>query len=335
MYFRSLSWCLLALFSVLFVQCQHPAKTTNSTSSQPQLVTKQDSLAVFAPGFISTGLYERDIAVNPTGTEIIYTLGDHKQQHRALVSVRRTDKYWSAPTLLSFSGQHQDIEPFFTTDGQRLYFASNRPMPGEETGKDYNIWYVDRAGVNTWSEPVALDTLINTEGEEFYPSLSNNGKLYFTATRKDGIGREDIFVTEPQEGGWSVPQALDTAINTQYYEFNAYIDSEERYLLFSSYGRPDGHGGGDLYISTKDAVGNWTSARNLGPSINSEKLDYCPFIDQQNDVFYFSSERVMPIDLPLKNVAQLGTFSNGPQNGMGDIYQVSSSVLNLPVINDK
>ena len=41
--------------------------------------------------------------------------------------------------------------------------------------------------------------------------------------------------------------------------------------------------------SKKSADGSWLPARNLGPDINSEVLDYCPFVDVSRGIFFFTS----------------------------------------------
>ena len=99
------------------------------------------------------------------------------------------------PKLLKY----QDIEPFYSNNGNRLYFSSNRPIYNDKTRADYNIWYSDRINGN-WTEPVALDSIINTRSDEFFPSLSNKGSLFFTATRDYGMGKEDIFMAEFIDG---------------------------------------------------------------------------------------------------------------------------------------
>jgi hypothetical protein len=38
-------------------------------------------------------------------------------------------------------------------------------------------------------------------------------------------------------------------VNSKGYDFNAFIDPDENYIIFSSYKRPDDLGGGDLYYS--------------------------------------------------------------------------------------
>jgi Tol biopolymer transport system component len=220
--------------------------------------------------------------------------------------------------VASFSGEFKDLEPMFTPDGKRLFFASNRPLFENDKSTDYNIWYVDRIK-NGWSVPVALDTIINTEKDEFYPSLTSTGTLYFTATRLDSKGKEDIYFSKNIIGVFGEPASLDSAINSATYEFNAYVSPNEDYILFSSYGRKDGYGGGDLYISYREN-GKWLPAQNLGKKVNSTSLDYCPFVSADGKTLYFTSGRRL---IEKKSSMQsMKKSMNSPQNGFDDIYEM-------------
>ena len=46
-----------------------------------------------------------------------------------------------------------------------------------------------------------------------------------------------------------------------------------------------------MYISTKNENNEWEKAKNLGAHINSNKMDYCPYIDFINNTLYFTSKR--------------------------------------------
>lgn len=317
----------LLLMATLLLACssKQPSQPPKEQPHSLNLTTPPKSVELFGKDFISTGLYERDIAIAPDGQEIIYTLGAYQQQKRGLVSSQQTAQGWSTPEFLNISGTYQDIEPFFSADGQTLYFASNRPLLADSAAADYNIWYSKKTKQG-WGEPVAFGPAINTNKDEFYPSVAQNGNLYFTATKTTGVGREDIYVSKWVDGVYQEAQLLDTAINTKAYEFNAFISPQEDVLVFSSYGRADDLGGGDLYYSQKDEAGNWKKAVHLEAPINSKKLDYCPFIDFKNKRFYFTSERVKE-GQPLKKVQALLDYANSPQNGMGDIYVVGLEEL--------
>jgi len=312
----------------LFVLIYLSNGCTTENKRMLDLEINPEQLEVFGQDYISTPLYERDIAISPEGDQLVYTLGNYQQTVRSLVSLKRKGDKWGDKEILAFSGKYNDIEPFFATDGSKLFFASNRPIDEDSTRTDYNIWYSELIN-GEWNKPRALDTLVNSHGDEFYPSVSANGNLYFTATRTGGVGREDIFVSNFSEGVYSAPFPLDSTINTKVYEFNAYINPNEDLLIFSSYGRDDDLGGGDLYYSKKDKTGKWGDSKNLGDIVNSDKLDYCPFIDIPRNNFYFTSDRSRPMEGRINTVNELVMEANKIMNGMGNIYRIHLDKLNL------
>ena len=309
------------LIIILFlVSCQPKEKLSfdlNATSAEAE---------IFAPDLISTGLNERDLAISPDGSEMIYTLGNYDQSLRCLVQIKKEGDTWGEKQIVNFSGRYNDIEPFYTVDGKQLYFASDRPMDVDTKRSDYNIWVSNKIE-NSWSEPQPLDTIINTKGDEFYPSLSKYGNLYFTATRADGIGKEDVFMSKATNGTFEKPMVLDSTINTTTFEFNAFINPNEDLLIFSSFGRDDGLGGGDLYYSKKNANGQWSASQNLGIAVNSDKLDFCPFIDYVNGNFYFSSTKTEANTSKHESIDAFEQHANKVLNGMGNIYRISIDSL--------
>ncbi|HEY1054385.1 MAG TPA: hypothetical protein VGE24_04595 [Emticicia sp.] len=118
---------------------------------------------------------------------------------------------------------------------------------------------------------------------------------------------------------------LDTAINSKTYEFNAFVSPDEDYIIFTSYGRKDDKGRGDLYMSIKDANGKWLPAQNLG-MLNSNRLDYCPYVSPDKKMLFFTSERINIPNAYPGNPAKIDDLYKAftsPQNGTGDIYWVS------------
>ncbi len=272
---------------------------------------------------ISTYINERDFALSPDGKEIYFTISTPKSSFQTIVFCRKgKGEAWTAPEVAPFAGSFSDLEPAFSSDGNTLYFASNRPLSGTSP-KDFDIWKVTRVG-SGWSNPENLGAAINTQADEFYPSITNSGSLYFTAAYEGGVGKEDIYVSYFKGGSFQKPIAIDTAINTRFYEFNAFVAPDESYILFTSYGRKDDTGGGDLYISTKDATGKWRAARNL-KFLNSHQLDYCPFVSPDGKSLFFTSERhQLPVSFPevKATVQTIGAAALSPANGTGNIYWI-------------
>jgi len=118
-------------------------------------------------------------------------------------------------------------------------------------------------------------------------------------------------------------------VNSKFYEFNAFVDPNEQYILFTSYGRKDDAGGGDLYIATKDANGKWMHAKNLN-ELNSKQLDYCPFVSPDGKTVFFTSERhQLPVTFngSRATVQKVRDTSQGALNGTGNIYWVSFAAV--------
>jgi len=81
--------------------------------------------------------------------------------------------------------------PSITSDGLTLYFSAEIPGKGYG-GKD--IWKVERKSKSSdWGEPINLGPEINTEGNEVFPYIRDNGYLYFSSDFHPGLGGLDIF----------------------------------------------------------------------------------------------------------------------------------------------
>ena len=288
------------------------------------LTETPNQLTLCGEGFISTAINERDFALSPDGKEIYFTISSPRSDFQTIVVSRQTKpNQWTKPEIVSFAGLYSDLEPAFSPDGKSLYFASNRPISGQEL-KDFDIWKVTRESIG-WSLPVNLGSPINTENDEFYPSLTKTGHLYFTASYKgQGRGREDIYKAEWKENKFQTPHALDSAINSKVDEFNAFVSPDEDYILFTCYGRRDDAGGGDLYMSVKDASGQWQPARCL-TELNSKFLDYCPYVSPDGKKLFITSTRYNPVkSFPARsNYVTIKSLWSNPLNANGNIYWVA------------
>jgi WD40-like Beta Propeller Repeat len=281
------------------------------------------SADIFGANIISTGFSERDFALSPDQTEMFYTLQSPLGLFQTLLQVRKLpDGSWTKPEVAPFAGKYSDLEPAFSSDGKKLFFASNRPVNGTEI-KDFDIWVVEKEN-GKWAEPRNIGSPVNTAADEFYPSITKSGNLYFTAAYKNAVGKEDIYVAIWANGRYNEPTAMDTAINSRLFEFNAFVSPDEDFIIFTSYGRKDDVGKGDLYMSRKDVNGKWEPARNLA-FLNSERLDYCPFVSFDKKMFFFTSEKTAirrSYTAKPARLEELVLLFTATQNGAGDIYWV-------------
>jgi hypothetical protein len=292
----------------------------------PVFGQEKNKVEAVLPDIISQFPNVRDFTISDSENEAYFSAQDNIGSVSVIMLANKKKNKWSKPKIASFSGEYMDLEPFLSADGLKLFFASNRPLNDSTSkAKDFDIWYVQRASKNQkWSEPINMGSPVNTDGNEFYPSLSQNNNLYFTADPKTSKGKDDIYLSTWENGAYQKPISLSDSINSAGYEFNAYIAQDESYLLFTAYNRPDGLGSGDLYISFRNDKGVWSKAQNL-KDINSSKMDYCPFVDTKSKMLYFTSKRIA-IDVPEKGFKSVDDFLkevNKYKNGLSRIFKVS------------
>ncbi len=273
----------------------------------------------------------RDFTITSDGDEGYITLQSPLEEVCVIAMIKKSDNMWSEPEVTRFSGKYKDLEPFLSPDNLKLYFVSNRPLNSPDgEPKDYDIWYVERENPGAgWGMPVNIGEPVNTEHNEFYPAITNSNNLYITSDRPDSKGQDDIFFCGWNGNQYSEPVSMSESINSESYEFNAYVDPDESYLIFSGYNREDGYGSGDMYISFRDSNQNWSEASNLGDGINSKYMDYCPFVDLINETLYFTSRRssIEPRN-DIHSLEDLDKVINIYENGNSRLYKVKFD-LNL------
>ncbi len=250
----------------------------------------QNGATLFAPNTISSTLYERDFALSPDGKKVYYSLVLGSNIAR-LVERTFENGQWSLPAPLPFSSGSNDIEPALSPDGKKLFFASNR-------GGNFDIYMCTLQPDGSWGQPINVGAPVNTVTNEFYPSVTEDGTLYFTARYSGGIGGEDIWYATWNGTSYDTPRVLPVGVNSDKDEYNAFVDPKGQYILFGSHGRADDAGRGDIYSSRKNENGEWLNATRLGNGVNSSELDYCPYVSPNGQYLFFTSERATPLSRP-------------------------------------
>jgi Tol biopolymer transport system component len=293
---------------------------------------------IFAPGVISTGDYESEPQFSPDGKTFYFIKSTPDFNFWTIVFSRFERGRWSQPAVAPFSGRFCDADPFITPDGKRLFFISRRPVDARispNTDGKLDIYVMEKTAAG-WSEPKNLGTPVNSEASEFFPTLTNNGTLYFGSGRAGGKGGIDLYRARFADGKFQAPENLGDAINTPFDEFEPFIAADESFLIFMAGGRADGLGGFDLYISY-NRCGQWTKAQNLGAPINSAGDELGGKISPDGKYFFWSSNRsaiINPRPKPQTYIELMRDYAS-PQNGLGDIYYIDSSVLKIGQVSGR
>lgn len=285
----------------------------------------QDSLKV-TPFTAWFGNFQnvRDFCISKDHSEVYFTIQSPMGEISQLACMRMVNYEWTKPELLAFCDENMYMEPFLSEDGKRLYFASDRhDGKSEKVAKNFDIWYVERESTSSqWSEPINMGKPVNSDNSEFYPTFAKNGNLYFTMDAPTGKGKDDIYFCAWNGKKFAEPVLLGDMINSNGYEFNAFISPDESFLFYTKYNAEGGYGSGDLYIARKDASGNWQKAENLGDVINTKYMEYCPFYDELTRTLYFTSKRNSLEPKDFDNIDDFQRYVSGSENGLSQVYWV-------------
>jgi hypothetical protein len=161
----------------------------------------------------------------------MYYTAEKSGEHALYKATKNESGNWNAGVSEDSFNEHikgHTVKtPFLTYDGQTLYFSAN--LPGS---RGFDIFYSKKNG-DSWSKPVSLSPVINTEKDEISPSLpADNLTIYFT---RNGIENDcyNIYVSEIDISGWSVPQMLPVPVSTGCEKY-VYISPAGETLLFST-----------------------------------------------------------------------------------------------------
>lgn len=151
---------------------------------------------------------------------------------------------WSNIKELPFNSDNYSVaHPALSADEHTLYFASD--MPGTLGQSDLYKITINADG--TFSSPINLGNVINTEGRETFPFLTDNDELYFASDGHPGLGGLDVFVSKlNKDGNYSDVINIGEPVNSSYDDFGFIINNQSRYGYFTS-NREGGKGGDDIY----------------------------------------------------------------------------------------
>lgn len=313
---RHLSLPLSLTALLVFISCSgKPMQRGNYFGQTPP----DSGIALFAPGLVNTAMNERDMTVSADGNWMIYTVLNGN--HGVLVGLHRAENgAWSGPEVLSFSGRYSDMEPAFSPLDGALFFASRRPRGETNSRQDYDLWRTVWNG-SSWEEPENLGEAVNSEANEFYPGITNNGTVWFTSGREGSLGREDLFYCTWDGNAYSEAIHPGAPLNSPADEFNACITPDGMMILYGTTSQGAGVGGGDIYVSRLQEDGNWSTPELLPVPVNSPRLDYSPSITPDGQILFFTSTRsISASETERLDYATLLKRYQSPGNGNGDIY---------------
>lgn len=198
---------------------------------------------------INTPANEGAQCISPDGQFLFYTLCNSPggMGRCDIYFSMKEGKKWGIPKNVGppINSKYWDSQPSLSSDGNTLYFVSNRP--GGKGEKD--IWASSLTKDGYWGTPVNLGDSINTAYSDMSPFIHPDNKtLYFASEGQPGMGRHDIFYARmKKDGNFGTPVNIGYPINTSGDEFSLIVNSKGNLAYFASADRKEGFGNLDLY----------------------------------------------------------------------------------------
>lgn len=227
--------------------------------------------------------------------ELFFFTRRFEEQSRGSITPKNVEKFMVAKRLEN--GTYESGKPMefpfnknttgnegascISIDNLHLYFSVN--------DKGNFDLYESVMGQEGWSAFKSLGPAINHPKQwDSQPCISSDNNTIYFCTYRDSVNRtSDIYYsTKDAAGNWLAAKPL-TGINTTGNEKSPFIHPDNKTLYFASDGY-GGMGGYDLFVSKRDANGNWTKPLNLGYPINTEE-DEVGYVVSTNGINAFYS----------------------------------------------
>ena len=177
----------------------------------PIMTTTQDGKVAY----FSKGVYKKPL----------YGLFSKKELIHEIYRAEMIDGQWQNIKKVVvcpeyFSATH----PTVSSDGKRLFFASN--MPG--TFGEYDIYVADLNADGSAGIAKNLGPKVNTKKNDLYPNLYNGTLLFFASEGHDGFGGLDLYAAQVTENQLSSSINLGDHINSNSDEYAIQLRPEEK-----------------------------------------------------------------------------------------------------------
>lgn len=197
------------------------------------------------------------VTFSPDGKTMVFAKGNSEKKKGGGADVdlyisRFRNNVWSEPVPININTQFKnesdpdaknfswDSSPAFSPDGRTLYFASNRK--GGYGGTDLYSAQMDSRG--RFTRVRNLGPEINTPGNELFPYVAEDAKLYFASDAHPGYGGLDMFVVKRANGKTQI-ENLGQPMNSSDDDFGIFLFKPDRGFFASN--RNGGKGDDDIY----------------------------------------------------------------------------------------
>ena len=218
-----------------------------------KLEAEKNSLNKLPTNINSAEVNEGSIAISPDGNTMVFAKGNpnDKKGRRSVdlfISTKKNGRWSTAVSMPINNASAWDSSPTFNQSGTTIYFASDRP--GGYGGSDIYSAKLNARG--RWADVTNMGESINTAGDEMFPYVAPDNKLYFASDGHAGFGLLDMFAAE-NKGGVITVKNLGPSFNSPSDDFGL-VYSDYPFEGFFTSNREGGIGGDDLYSFVDNSI---------------------------------------------------------------------------------
>ncbi len=140
---------------------------------------------------------------------------------------------------------------------------------------------------------------LNSDSDDFSPSLTADGRTLVFNSRRGGREYADLFIAQYVDGRWTEPAPI-AELNSEFIDECPYIVPDGSMIFFAS--NRDGsmesrdaagrrRVSSDIYVSRRSARG-WTPPVAIVGEVNTAATERAPALDQRSGAFYFSRQPI-------------------------------------------
>lgn len=185
--------------------------------------------------FDSKNAFRAPIAVTANGQTAYFSRGNYikpatgifskKELVHKIYKAKKVNGQWTnieevAVCPKYYSAQH----PTISSDGKRLFFASN--MPG--SFGQYDIYVTDIRRDGSFSKPKNLGKKVNTKKNDLYPNLAGGTTLFYASEGRKGYGGLDIFMVQVGQRNIGFSVNMGSPINSKEDDFSIFLLNDKQ-----------------------------------------------------------------------------------------------------------
>jgi outer membrane protein OmpA-like peptidoglycan-associated protein/tetratricopeptide (TPR) repeat protein len=233
------------------------------------------------------------------------------------------------PQLLLFLGEAYQYDHQFAK-ALKTYTAFGKSPASYDVQQHLNRkMYECQNGIRYMADPVKalidnIGATINSKFPDYAPVISaDETVMVFTSRREGSTGKqvsmldgqyyEDLYISYKANGNWTPPRNI-AEVNTDKHDACIALSPDGKQLFIYRDTR-----GGDIYISTFDAIQNiWSKPQSLGDNVNTKYYEPSVSMTSDGNTIFFSSNRpggLGGLDIYMSHKDSKGNW--GPATNLG------------------